>query len=374
MNFELIATSTFGVEAVLKKEIQNLGYKPTDSRNGRITFCGEERDLVRANLWLRTADRVYIKLSEFRAVSFEELFQASGKVEWEKYIPKDGAFTVIGTSARSTLHSVPACQSIIEKAIVSRLSKAYSVEWFEKSGSRYTVRFMFQNDECTLMLDSSGEALHKRGYRVKDVAAPIKETMASALVQLSYFAKSGVLLDPMCGSGTIPIEAAMLAKNIAPGLNREFDAMHWSFIPEHLWKEEKKAAFSAINYKADVKIYASDIDQRTLDFARENAAEAGVDDCIVFSVRDVAKNRVEDAVASLVSNPPYGQRIGEKEAIDGIYESLKYLRKVHPYWEINIITPDKSFEKKMGKPADKRRKLYNGNIESCYYQYFGRKV
>ncbi len=373
MEYELIASSTFGVEAVLKKEIQNLGYKVTDSRNGRITFAGQERDLVRANLWLRTADRVYIKLSEFKAVSFEELFQEAKKIPWEEYIPEDGAFTVIGTSARSTLHSVPACQSIIEKALISRLSEVYRRQWFEKSGSRYTVRFMFQNDECTLMLDSSGEALHKRGYRVKDVAAPIKETMASALVQLSYFSKSGILLDPMCGSGTIAIEAAMLAKNIAPGLNREFDAMHWPFIPENLWKEEKKAAFAAIKYDTDVKIYASDIDQRTLDYARENAAEAGVDECIVFSVRDIARVRIEDAAGCLVSNPPYGQRIGEAEAIQAVYESLKYFRQMHPFWEINIITPDKSFEKKMGKAADKRRKLYNGNIESCYYQYFGRK-
>jgi len=370
MEYEIVATSTFGVEAVLKKEIQQLGLKITDSRNGRITFLGTERDLVRANLWLRTADRVYLKLSEFKATTFEELFQASKSIPWENYIPKDANFVVIGTSARSTLHSVPACQSIIEKGLISRLSEKYNVEWFEKKGNKITVRFSFQNDECLIMLDSSGEALHKRGYRIKDVPAPIKETMAAALVYLSFFKKNNVLCDPMCGSGTIAIEAAMIAKNIAPGLNREFDAMNWSFIPSDLWKDEKKKAFSVIDYDKEFKIYASDIDQRTVDYARENAIEAGVDENLIFSIKDVAKLRLDEEVLSLVSNPPYGQRIGEQEAIDGIYESLKYIKKYNKKWELNIITPDKSFEKKMGKAADKRRKLYNGNIESCYYQYF----
>ena len=384
MEFEIVATSTFGVEAVLKKEIKNLGFEISDSRNGRITFKGDERTLVKANLWLRTADRVYLKLSEFKAVSFEELFNKAENIEWEKYIPEDGKFIVIGTSARSTLHSVPACQSIIEKALIKRLSKAYGREWFEKSGDRYTVRFSFQNDECLIALDSSGEALHKRGYRVKDVAAPIKETMASALVQLSYFQKNKILCDPMCGSGTIAIEAAMLAKNIAPGLSRDFDAMNWAFIPKDLWKEEKKIAFDSIIYDDEVKIFASDIVQRTVDYARENAIEAGVDDIIKFSVKDVADLKLDKlegisgpkgtvSPGSIVTNPPYGQRIGESADIDQIYEALKRVHMNYPGWELNLITPDKIFEKKFGKAADKRRKLYNGNIESCYYQYFGKK-
>ena len=383
MEYEIVATSTFGVEAVLKKEIKNLGFEIVDSRNGRITFKGDERALVQANIWLRTADRVYLKLSEFKALSFEELFNKTLAIEWERYIPEDGRFIVIGTSARSILHSVPACQSIIEKALITRLSKAYGREWFEKTGDRYTVRFSFQNDECLIALDSSGEALHKRGYRVKDVAAPIKETMASALVQLSYFQRNKVLCDPMCGSGTIAIEAAMLAKNIAPGLGREFDAAKWSFIPETLWKEEKKKAFDAINYDEDVHVYASDIDQRTVDYARENAIEAGVDDIIKFSVKDVADLKISKLegiydqkrilrTGSLVTNPPYGQRIGDANKLEDIYKALKTIRDEYRDWEINLITPDKSFEKKFGQSADKRRKLYNGNIESCYYQYFGK--
>ncbi len=383
MEYEIIATSTFGVEAVLKKEIKKIGFEIIDSRNGRITFKGDERALVQANLWLRTADRVYLKLSEFKATTFEELFQAAKNVEWEKYIPEDADFTVIGTSARSVLHSVPACQSIIEKALISRLSSKYGREWFEKTGDRYTVRFSFQNDECLLALDSSGEALHKRGYRVKDVTAPMKETMASALVQLSYFPKYGVLCDPMCGSGTIAIEAAMLAKNIAPGLSRDFDAMKWSFIPESLWKEERKKAFDSIIYDGDIRIYASDINQKNMDSARENAIEAGVDDIIAFSVKDIADlnlgklKNIQDSkghkrAGSIVTNPPYGQRIGDKEDIDKIYGALRRIHDEDPRWEINLITPEKEFEKKFGKTADKRRKLYNGNIESCYYQYFGK--
>lgn len=370
MKYEIVATSTFGVEAVLKKEIQKLDLKITDSRNGRLTFVGEERDLVRANLWLRTADRVYLKLSEFKATTFEELFQNTKAIEWENFLPRDAKFVVIGTSARSILHSVPACQSIIEKAIITHLSEVYKTEWFEKNGDRYTVRFSFQNDECIIMLDSSGEALHKRGYRIKDVAAPIKETMAAALVSLSYFSKNYELLDPMCGSGTIAIEAAMIAKNIAPGLSREFDAMHWGFIPKELWKDEKKIAFEKIDYDKEFSVFASDIDQRTVDYARENAVEAGVDDCIKFSIKDVADVVLPFEKGSIVTNPPYGQRIGEKEAIDKIYFALKKLKESNPGLELNLITPDKEFEKKFGRAADKRRKLYNGNIESCFYQYF----
>ena len=382
MEYDIIATSTFGVEAVLKKEIKKLGFPIIDSRNGRITFRGDERALVQANLWLRTADRVYLRLSEFKAVTFEELFQAASDIAWEKYIPEDANFIVTGTSARSVLHSVPACQSIIEKAMIKRLSAFYGREWFEKTGDRYGVRFSFQNDECVIALNSSGDALHKRGYRVKDVTAPIKETMASALVSLSYFEKNGVLCDPMCGSGTIAIEAAMLAKNIAPGLGRDFDAMKWSFIPSELWKEEKRKAYDAVLYDTGQRIYASDIDRKNLEAAKENAIEAGVDDMIVFSLMDVADLKLERLEGvrdengklrpgSLVTNPPYGQRIGGEDDIDRIFGVLSKLHKKYPSWEINLITPDKGFEKKFGRAADKRRKLYNGNIESCYYQYFG---
>ena len=367
--YELIATTTFGLEAVAKREIEALGYKITDSRDGRLTYEGDARALVRSNLWLRTADRVYIKMAEFKAFTFEDLFQAVSKIAWREFLPEDANFIIVGTSMKSKLHSVPACQSIIEKAVV----KAMGLEWCSKKGPRYTIRFMLQKDFCTIMMDSSGAGLHKRGYRVMDVAAPIKETLASAMVQLSFFKPGRELVDPFCGSGTIAIEAAMLAKNIAPGLNRDFDSRHWDIIPESIWKEEKEAAYKAIDNDAKFIIKASDIDRKAIKAAKENAIEAGVDDCIEFSVMD-AKNLTADCERGIIiTNPPYGIRIGDQEENFQLYSSLKeYIRK-NPTWSLFLITADKEFENQFGKKADRRRKLYNGRIETCYYQYHGEK-
>ena len=370
---DLIATTTFGLEAVCRREIEKLGYDITGSRDGRLTFAGDERAIVRSNLWLRTADRVYVKLAGFRALSFEELFQKTKTIDWEKWLPEDANFIITGTSVKSVLHSVPACQSIIEKAIVSKLKDAYGIEWFSKKGARYTVRFMLQKDECVIMLDTSGLGLHKRGYRVMDVAAPIKETLASAMVQLSFFKPGRLMVDPFCGSGTIAIEAAMLAKNIAPGLSRDFDSRHWKAIDEGLWKSEKDAAYKAIDNNSRFVIKASDIDRRAIKAAKENALEAGVDDVIEFSVMD-ARNLEADADRGIiVTNPPYGMRIGEQKENIQLYLSLKeYIRK-NPSWSLFLITADKDFEKYFGRNADRRRKLYNGRIETCYYQYHGEK-
>ena len=367
--YELIATTTFGLEAVAKREIEALGYKITDSRDGRLTYEGDARALVRSNLWLRTADRVYIKMAEFKAFTFEDLFQAVSKIAWREFLPEAANFIIVGTSMKSKLHSVPACQSIIEKAVV----KAMGLEWCSKKGPRYTIRFMLQKDFCTIMMDSSGAGLHKRSYRVMDVAAPIKETLASAMVQLSFFKPGRELVDPFCGSGTIAIEAAMLAKNIAPGLNRDFDSRHWDIIPESIWKEEKEAAYKAIDNDAKFIIKASDIDRKAIKAAKENAIEAGVDDCIEFSVMD-AKNLTADCERGIIiTNPPYGIRIGDQEENFQLYSSLKeYIRK-NPTWSLFLITADKEFENQFGKKADRRRKLYNGRIETCYYQYHGEK-
>ena len=388
-DFELIATATFGLEAVVKREIEALGYPITDSRNGRLTFKGDLRAVVRSNLWLRCADRVYIKMGEFKAKTFEELFQAAKAIPWEDWLTVDAHFSVTGSSARSVLHSVPACQSIIEKAIVTRLSGVYGVERFAKNGPVYAVRFMAQKDEFVLMINTSGPGLHDRGYRVKDVPAPIKETMAAALVSLSFFKPGRLLWDPFCGSGTIPIEAAMMARNIAPGLSRKFDCSWWTQIPEALWKEEKAAAFRAIDTGAQFKIIASDIDQRAIRAAKKNAEEAGVDDCITFLVSDVsgAENgavgkcfddpeggSVDTARGVIIANPPYGKRIGEAEALPGIYSALRGFLAGRPEWSLFLITADKEFETAMGRPADRRRKLYNGDIEVCYYQYYGART
>ncbi|MCQ2566771.1 MAG: class I SAM-dependent RNA methyltransferase, partial [Clostridia bacterium] len=268
MEMQLIATATFGLEAVVKREIEALGYEIVSSEDGRITFKGDERALVKANLWLRTADRVYVKLAEFKAVTFQQLIDESEKIDWAKWLPEDGKFIVTGTSVKSSLHSVPACQSTIKKSVISALSAKYGRTHFDEDGVEYGIRFSALKDRFIIMLDSSGEGLHKRGYRVKDVSAPIKETLASALVQLSFFKAGRLMADPLCGSGTIAIEAAMLARNIAPGLSRSFAAQNWDFIPSELWKEEKKAAFSVIDYDADVRILASDIDKRAVAAAR----------------------------------------------------------------------------------------------------------
>ena len=384
--FELIATATFGLEAVVKREIEALGYEITDSRNGRLTYKGDLRAVVRSNLWLRCADRVYVKMGEFTAKTFEELFQAAKALPWEEWLPVNAHFSVTGSSARSVLHSVPACQSIIEKAIVTRLSGVYGVERFAKNGPVYAVRFMAQKDEFVLMINTSGPGLHDRGYRVKDVPAPIKETMAAAMVSLSFFKPGRFLIDPFCGSGTIAIEAAMMARNIAPGLSRKYDCTWWEQIPPELWKEEKAAAFKAIDYDAQFKIIASDIDPRAIRAAKKNAEEAGVDDCIEFVVSDVKdlkdlKATVPDAEISgvdmqrgvMIANPPYGIRIGEAEQLPGIYGALRNFLESRPQWSLFLITADKSFEEAMGRPADRRRKLYNGDLEVCYYQYYGQK-
>ena len=371
--YEVVASATFGLEAIVKREIEALGYEITDSRNGRLTFMGDERAVVRANLWLRCADRVYIKTGECTATQFEELFQAAYAIEWERWLPSDAHFTVTGSSARSVLHSVPACQSIIEKAIAKRLCEKYSLDWLPKNGPVYTIRFMFQKDECVFLIDTSGRGLHDRGYRVKNVPAPIKETMAAALVSLSFFKPGRMMVDPFCGSGTIAIEAAMMARNQAPGLSRKFDFIWWKNFNQDILKDEKAKAYKAIDFDSEFRIIASDIDPRAVKIAKRNAEEAGVDDCIEFAVAPVKDLKADGTKGMIICNPPYGQRIGKDQEIDALYENLKYFLKINPTWSLFLITPDKTFETKMGRQADRRRKLYNGDIESCYYQYYGEK-
>lgn len=375
MKLELIATATFGLEAVVKREIQELGYKILQSENGKITFLGDERAIVKSNLWLRCADRVLLKMGEFKAVTFEELFQQVKGISWEELIPPDGKFTVTGTSVKSVLHSVPSCQSITKKAIVERLSECYGITHFEETGAEYTVKVTFLKDRATITVDTSGVGLHKRGYRTSDVTAPIKETLAAAMVQLSFWKEGRLLVDPCCGSGTIPIEAAMIGRNIAPGISRSFASEGWELIPEHMWKEERQKAYGEIRYDADIRIQASDIDKRAIEAARENAIEAGVDDCIRFQIMDIAKLKPgEETHGILITNPPYGARIGDEKAIAGIYKVLRTYMSDNPGWSLFLITTDKTVEERiMGRPADRRRKLYNGRLEVCYYQFHGKK-
>ena len=375
MKLELIATATFGLEAPVKREIEALGYKIIKSEDGKITFVGDERAIVRANLWLRCADRVQIKMAEFTALEFEDLFQQIKAVPWEEWIPPDGRFVINGSSVKSKLFSVPACQSVAEKAVVERLKEIYGIEHFEKSGALYDIKITLLKDRVTVTLDTTGPGLHKRGYRQNAVAAPIKETLAAAMISLSFWKAGRILVDPCCGSGTIPIEAAMIARNIAPGLNRSFVSEEWEAVPASLWKEERRKAFEAMDWDKDLEIYAFDPDKHAISAAKENAAEAGVDEDIRFVNGDGGKISFPGREGGIIiTNPPYGERIGDRESIDRLYEGFAAFLRSNPTWSLFAITPDKTIEQKaFGRPADRRRKLFNGRMEVCYYQYHGKK-
>ena len=377
--YELIATATFGLEAVVRREIEGLGYEIIKTEDGKVTYSGDERAIVRSNLWLRCADRVLLKACEFEALEFEDLFQGIKAYPWEELIPADGKFTVTCSTVKSKLHNPPAIQSVSKKAIVERMRSAYGLERFAETGAEYTVKVTLLKDRATVTVDTSGTGLHKRGYRAANVDAPMKETLAAALVNLSFYSAGRTLVDPCCGSGTIPIEAAMIAMNIAPGLSRTFAAEEWEIIPREIWKEERRKAFEAITAPPG-GVYASDIDPRAVEAAKANAAEAGVDECIRFTRSDVKNlgsafdGLDSDPRGIIITNPPYGERIGQEEEINGIFRSLRGFCRENPGWSLFIITPDKDAEKKlMGRRADRRRKLYNGNIETTYYQFHGRK-
>lgn len=374
MIIELIATTGFGLEAVAKREIMDLGYEIVNVEDGKVTYKADERGIVRSNLWLRTPDRILMKIAEFKALEFEDLFQRVKGYPWEELIPIDGKFTVNGSSVKSKLSSVPACQSVVKKAIVERLKEFYVVDRFEETGAQYTVKVSLLKDRATITVDTSGSSLHKRGYRVAPVAAPMKENMAAALVMLSYWREGRLLVDPCCGSGTIPIEAAMIEMNIAPGLNRHFACEKWEFIDKKLWKEEKKKAYEAIDYDKDIRIKASDINKEALKAAVENACEAGVDDCIEFTVADIKNLEATEPNGIIITNPPYGERIGEEKDIEKIYKKLTDFYNQNPDWSLFVITTDEEFEEKvMGRKANRRRKLFNGRLKTCYYQFHGEK-
>lgn len=385
MKLELIATATFGLEAVVRREIEALGYDIIKTEDGKVTYAADERGIVRSNLWLRSADRVLVKIAEFEAADFETLFQRVMGIPWEEWIPVDGAFVVTCTTVKSKLHNEPACQRTVKKAIVNRLKEFYVAEELPETGAQHTVKLTLLKDRATLTIDTTGAGLHKRGYRAAEVAAPIKETLAAALVQLSFWREGRILVDPCCGSGTIPIEAAMIGMNVAPGLNRSFDSEGWEQVPASLWKEERRAAFGQIRMDAELQIYGYDIDKRAVAAARENAIEAGVGDQIVFRRADV--NRLLGAPGQagpagsdpwhreggvvLLTNLPYGIRIGTTPELEEMYRSLRQALAAEPTWNLFAITADRTFEEAMGRDADRRRKLYNGNIETTYYQFHG---
>ncbi len=370
-NIELIATTTFGLEAVCKRELMNLGYEKVNVENGKLTFKATERDIAKTNIWLRTADRVLLKMGDFKALTFDELFEKTKALPWEEWIPEDGNFIVEGKSISSKLFSISDCQRIVEKAIVEKLKTKYDVSWFEKTGAKYTVEVSLLKDIATLTIDTSGEGLHKRGYRDRAGDAPIKETLAAAMILLSYWNKERTLLDPFCGSGTIPIEAAMIGKNIAPGLDRNFAAEEWPNIDKQFWTDEKRAAFKVIDNDIKLDILGCDIDKRSILRARDNAANLGLEEDIQFFMKDMRDVDLKNEYGVVITNPPYGERMGENEEVQQLYTDLGDKFREFDTWSMYVITSEEEFEKLYGKKADRKRKLYNGRIKVDYYQFYG---
>ncbi|MFD3157415.1 class I SAM-dependent RNA methyltransferase [Haloimpatiens sp. FM7330] len=367
--YELIATSTFGLESVVAKELKSLGYEILKVENGKVVFEGDEYDIALCNIWLRTADRVLLKMAEFKAESFEELYQGTLKVNWGDLIPENGVMHIVGKSIKSKLFSVPDCQSIVKKAVVESMKRKYKKDWFEENGPVYKIEVALLKDVVTLTVDTSGPGLHKRGYRERAGEAPLKETLAAALVLLSKWDNSRMLIDPCCGSGTIAIEAALIGKNIAPGINRNFVSETWPQIPRRIWDETREYARKKINDK-EVKILAYDIDGRVLKTARRNSQQAEVFEYIHFQRMPIQEFSSQKKYACVICNPPYGERIGDKESIEDIYRTMGKLYKENDTWSFFIITSNENFQRNFGKKADKNRKLYNGRIKCYYYQYF----
>ena len=373
--FELIAPCHFGMEAVLKREIYDLGYDITEVADGRVTFAGDEEAVARANVFLRTAERILIKVASFKAVTFDELFEGTKAVEWEKYIPKNGRFWVAKAAGiKSKLFSPSDIQSIIKKAMVERLKQVYDVSWFEEDGKSYPLRVSIMKDIVTIGLDTTGESLHKRGYRKLVSKAPVAENLASAMIMLTPWNKDRVLVDPFCGCGTIPIEAAMMACNIAPGMKRSFTAQEWSnIIGRDIWDDVREEAHDLVDMSVETDIQGYDIDGDIIKAARDNARLAGVADKIHFQQRPVAELHHPRKYGFIITNPPYGERIGEKEEMEALYGQLAEAYKGLDSWSAYVITGYDGVEKLMGRKADKNRKIYNGMMKTYYYQFMGPK-
>lgn len=370
---EFIATTTFGLEATVKRELSKLGFDKLTVSDGRIGFSGGVEAIPKTNLWLRSSDRVLLLMGEFTALTFDELFEKTKALPWGDWIPENGKFTVTGKSLKSTLFSVPDCQAIVKKAVVEKLKTKYKTEWFEETGPEYKIQVALLKDTATLTIDTTGPGLHKRGYREDSVIAPIKETLAHAMLELSYWRKDRILLDPLCGSGTIPIEAALMARNIAPGLNRKFVSESWEQIPREIWKNARKEAYSSILVDFNPEIYGSDIDPKAIELCKANARKAGVDDIIRFEEKPLKEVVLPGDYGCCVTNPPYGERIGDSKLIVEIARDMGSIFRRNKTWSVYTITSDEDFEKYYGKKADQKRKLFNGMIKTDYYQFFGEK-
>lgn len=369
---QLIATVPMGLEAIVAREIKDLGYEEMVVENGRVTFTGDETAIARANLWLRTADRILIKMGQFPATTFDELFEGTKALEWPEWIPENGEFPVQGRSHKSQLSSVPACQGIVKKAIVEKMKQQYGTSWFQETGPRYVIEVALLNDIATLTLDTTGPSLHKRGYRKLVTEAPLKETMAAAMVLLSRWAPDRPFVDPFCGSGTIPIEAAMIAWNMAPGLRRTFPAETWAAVPASVWEQAREEAYDLFRDDIPLDISGSDIDASAIEVAQAAAKAAGLSKEIRLEVSPVAKLRPRGDYGCLITNPPYGERLGEREDAEKALRQLGSITAPLNTWSTFILSPSKQLEHYFGRPATKKRKLFNGRIECALYQYFGK--
>ena len=373
--FKIVTPCHFGVESVLKREITDLGYDIVQVEDGRVTFEGDALAVCRANVFLRTAERVMIQVGRVKATTYDQLFEAVKALDWQKFIPVDGKFWVkkAGT-VKSKLFSPSDIQRIVKKAIVEKIKMEYHESWFAEDGAEYPIRVFFYKDEAIIALDTSGESLHKRGYRKNTSKAPISETLAAALIMLTPWNKDRILVDPFCGCGTFPIEAAMIAANIAPGMNREFTAENWTnFIDKKLWYKAVNEAYDIMNEDVDTDIQGYDIDPEMVEFPRKNAQLAGVDHLIHFQARPVSKLSHSKKYGFIITNPPYGERLEEKKALVSLYTEIGKRYKALDSWSAFIITSYEDAEKDMGIKATKNRKIYNGMIKTYFYQFMGPK-
>lgn len=373
--YQLVAPCHFGLEAVLKREIYDLGYEITQVEDGRVTFEGDAEAICRANVFLRTAERVLLLVGRFRATTFDELFEGVKALPWEEYLPKDAKFWVKkASSIKSKLFSSSDIQSIVKKAVVERLKREYEVEWFPEEGAAYPIRVFLLKDEVMVTLDTSGESLHKRGYRTMTSKAPLTETLAAALLMLTPWKADRIFVDPFCGSGTFPIEAAMMAANIAPGMHREFIAEQWTnLIDRKLWYETVEEAEEMVDTSVSVDIQGYDIDGEVVKAARENAKRAGVADMIHFQERPVSELRHPKKYGFIVTNPPYGERLEDKKDLPELYTQIGEAYRNLDSWSMYMITSYEDTEKYIGRKADKNRKIYNGMLKTYFYQFMGPK-
>ncbi len=368
-NLQFVIPALMGVESMVAYELKKLGVRDVRAENGRVLCAGTVADIPRININLRTGARLLISLGVFKAHSFEDLFQGTAAIRWEDFIPREGQFPVKGYTINSQLHSVPACQSIIKKAVAQRLGRVYGLETLPETGAVNQIQFSIMKDEVTLMLDTSGDSLYKRGYRAQGVAAPLRETLAAALVSLSRYKGRDPFCDPFCGSGTIPIEAALIAKNRAPGLNRSFAAQKWTWLPSGLWLDAADEAMDK-EYHGNYEIWGGDIDPAAVELARHNAHLAEVDDIVKFEVADATKFHWGGLHGRIVTNPPYGERLMEKEEAEELYRAFgKAWRKFPDTWQLYLLSSHTEFERTFGQQADKKRKLYNGMLKCDLFMY-----